>query len=213
MAFCNSCGAALSAGTKFCNKCGAAASSAPTAAGVTPAVVAAPAPVQPTTGGGGALKIILIVIAIIVGLGILSVGAFSFFVYRVAKSAHVTQNGDNVKLDTPFGSLNTGTDAAQVVKDLGVDVYPGALPQKNGSATMTFGNVKTVTAAFESSDSLDKVCDFYKAKYPSTNMTTSDSSHCAIVAGDQKNMITINVQANGDGTKIQIANVNKKISN
>jgi len=153
------------------------------------------------------------VIAIIVGLGILSVGAFSFFVYRVAKSAHVTQNGDNVKLDTPFGSLNTGADAAQVVKDLGVDVYPGATPQKNGTATMTFGNVKTVTAAFESSDSLDKVCDFYKAKYPSTNMTTSDSSHCAIVAGDQKNMITINVQANGDGTKIQIANVNKKISN
>ena len=34
---------------------------------------------QATTGGGGALKIILIVIAIIVGLGILSVGAFSFF--------------------------------------------------------------------------------------------------------------------------------------
>ena len=212
MAFCNSCGAALDAGTKFCNKCGAAASSAP-APGVTPAVVTAPAPVQPTTGGGGALKIILIVIAIIVGLGILSVGAFSFFVYRVAKSAHVTQNGDNVKLDTPFGSLNTGADAAQAVKDLGVDVYPGAVPQKNGSATMTFGNVKTVTAAFESSDSLDKVCDFYKAKYPSTNMTTSDSSHCAIVAGDQKNMITINVQTSGDGTKIQIANVNKKISN
>jgi hypothetical protein len=214
MAFCNSCGAALDAGTKFCNKCGAAASAAPAAPGVTPVVVAATtAPVQPTTGGGGALKIILIVIAIIVGLGILTVGAFSFFVYRVAKSAHVSQNGDSVKVDTPFGSLNTGTDAAQIVKDLGVDIYPGAVAQKNGTATMSFGNVKTVTAAFQSTDSLDKVCDFYKSKYPSTNMTTSDTSHCAIVAGDQKNMITINVQAYGDGTKIQIANVNKKLTN
>src|SRR5258708_9949064 len=162
MAFCNSCGAALNAGTKFCNKCGAAVASAPVAAIATPASLP---PAQPASAGGSsALKIILIVIAIIVGLGILSVGAFSFFVYRVAKSArdkvHISQEGDQVKIDSPLGSFSANN-AEQATKDLGVDVYPGSQPQKDGNASMTFGSVHTVTASYASSDSLDKVCTFY----------------------------------------------------
>jgi hypothetical protein len=208
MAFCNSCGATLNAGTKFCNKCGAAVPAGPTAPGVTSSPL--PPPPPPSKGGSSALKIILIIIAIIVGLGILSVGAFSFFVYRVAKSAHVTQQGDHVKVDTPFGSVETAKDPEQIAKDLGVDVYPGAQAQKNGSATMTFGNMRTVTASFESSDSVDKVCDFYKSKFPNATTTSSDQNRCSIISGDQTNMITINAQSSGDVTKIQIANVSKK---
>src|SRR5258708_22638800 len=163
MAFCNSCGATLNAETKFCNKCGAAVAAGPSAP-VVPSTVAAPTP--PPTGGSSALKIILIVIAIVVGLGILSVGAFSFFVYRVAKNAHVSQEGDHVKVDTPFGSVETSKAPEQAAKDLGIDVYPGAQVQKNGSASVAFGNMHTVTASFESSDSVDKVCSFYKSKFP-----------------------------------------------
>jgi hypothetical protein len=214
MAFCNSCGATLNPGTKFCNKCGvpigggqpAPAAAAPLAA----APVVAPAPVQPTTGGGSALKIILIVIAVIVGIGILGLASVAFFAYRVAKSAHVTQNGDNVKVETPFGSVETSKDPAQIAKDLGIEIYPGAQAQKNGSATMTFGSMHTVTATFESSDSVDKVCSFYKAKFPASTMTTSDQNHCTIMSGDQQNMITITVQSSGDTTKFSIANVSKK---
>ena len=206
MAFCNSCGTTLNAGTKFCNKCGAAVAASPSA----PAVAAtAPAPAPPTTGGSSALKIILIVIAVIVGLGILSVGAFSFFVYRVAKSAHVTQQGDRVKIDSPLGSFSAN-DPEQTAKDLGVDIYPGAQVQKNGTASMSFGNVHTATASFESSDSVDKVCSFYKTKFPGARVSSSDQNRCSIVSNDQTNMITINVEGNGDTTKLQIANVSKK---
>ena len=206
MAFCNSCGTTLNAGTKFCNKCGASVASAPSA----PVVAATPpAPAPATTGGSSALKIILIVIAVIVGLGILSVGAFSFFVYRVAKSAHVTQEGDRVKIDSPLGSF-TANDPEQTAKDLGVDIYPGAQVQKNGSASVTFGNVHTVTASFESSDSVDKVCTFYKSKFPGARVSSSDQNRCSIVSNDQTNMISVNVEGNGDTTKFQIANVSKK---
>jgi len=212
MAFCNSCGATLNAGTKFCNKCGAAVPAGPAAPGATlsPLPPAPPYSPPPSKGGSSALKIILIIIAIIVGLGIRTVGAFSFFVYRVAKSAHVSQNGDNVKVETPFGSVETSKDPEQAAKDLGVDVYPGAQLQKNGTATMTFGSMHTVTASFETSDSVDKVCDFYKSKFPNATTTSSDQNHCSIISGDQKNMITINAQSSGDVTKIVIANVNKK---
>jgi len=217
MAFCNSCGAALDPGTRFCNKCGAAITastpaSAATLAAATPAapapVAAAPAPAP--TGGSSALKIILIIVAIIVVLGILSVAGVSYFVYHVAKSARIHQQGDNVKVETPFGTVETSQDSAKVAKDLGVDIYPGAQPQKNGNSTASFGSIHTVTGAFTSSDSLDKVCDFYKAKFPNAMTTTSDQNRCAIVSNDQNNMITINIEAAGSTTKLQITNVSKK---
>jgi hypothetical protein len=205
MAFCNSCGAPLNAGTKFCNKCGVAAGPA------TPAMTA-PAPAPPATGGSSALKIILIIIAVIVGLGILSVGAFSFFIYHVARSSHVTQDGDHVKVESPFGSVETSKDPEQTAKDLGVDIYPGAQVQKNGSASVSFGNMHTVAANFESSDSVDKVCTFYKSRFPNSRVTTSDQNRCTIVSTDQKNMITINVEPHGDSSKFQITSVSKKLA-
>jgi len=211
MAFCNSCGAALNAGTKFCNKCGAAVPAAPVAPGVTSAPLP-PAPPPSQGGGSSALKIILIIIAIIVGLGILSVGAFSFFVYRVAKSAHVSQNGENVKIETPFGNISAN-DPDQAIKELGVDVYPGAQVQKQGTASATLFGVHTVTANFESSDSVDKVCDFYKTKFPNANIKSSDQNQCSIVAGAQGNSTTVSIQSRGDGCRFQIVALNKKSSN
>jgi hypothetical protein len=209
MAFCNSCGAPLTAGTSFCNKCGTA-SSGPSA----PIFTSAPPPPLPSTGPS-ALKIILIVIAVIISLGILGLGSLAFIGWRIAKSAHVTQEGDHVKVETPFGSMETSKDPAQVAKDLGLDIYPGAQIQKNGTATVTFGNMHTVAASFESSDPVDQICSFYKAKLPTASVTTSDEKRCTIVSNsnDQKNMITVNVQASGNISKLQITNVSKKPSN
>jgi len=214
MAFCNSCGATLNAGTKFCNKCGAAVPAGPATPGATlsPLPPAPPYSPPPSKGGSSALKIILIIIAIIVGLGILTVGAFSFFVYRVAKSAHVTQKGDSVKVDTPFGSFSAN-DPDQTVKELGVDVYPGAQVQKAGTASATVFGVHTVTARFESGDSVEKVCDFYKTKFPNANIRSSDQNQCSIIAGDQGNSTTVSVQSSGDGCQFQIVAVSKKSSN
>ena len=168
MAFCNSCGAVLNDGTKFCNKCGATVAAAPASrrGRNRPCL-----PFLPATGGSSALKIILIVIAVIVVVGVLVVGAFSFFVYRVAKSAHVSQQGDHVKVDSPFGSVETSKDPEQAAKDLGVDIYPGAEVQKDGASSASFGSIHTVTAVFESTDALDKVCTFYKTKFPNAIAT------------------------------------------
>jgi hypothetical protein len=211
MAFCNSCGATLTPGTKFCNKCGApqaAGTVAPASAPYTP--VPSPAPVQPTTGGSGALKIILIVIAVIVVIGILGVATVGFIGWRIAKSAHVTQNGDNVKVETPFGSVESSKDPEQAAKDLGVDIYPGAELRKNGAQSASFGNIRTVTANFDSTDSPEKICEFYKAKFPGANITSSDSGRCTITSKDSSNMITINVHPNGDSSRFEISSVSKK---
>jgi flagellar basal body-associated protein FliL len=212
MAFCNSCGATLSAGMKFCNKCGAPQADAVASAGATPtppATVMAPAP-PPSTGGGSALKIILIVVAVVVGIGILGMVTCGVVLHRAIKSAKVSQQGDNVKADTPFGSFETSKDPEKIAKDLGVDLYPGAEMQKDASTSVTFGSIHTVTAVLESTDSVDKVCTFYKEKFPNATVTSSDQNRCNLVSSDQKDMITINIDADGDSTKVQITNVTRK---
>ena len=210
MAFCNSCGATLSTGMKFCNKCGAPQADAAAAAGATltpPAM--APAP-PPSTGGGSALKIILIVVAVIVGIGILGMVTCGVVLHRAIKNAKVSQQGDSVKADTPFGTFATSKDPEQIAQDLGVDLYPGAEMQKNASASVTMGSIHTVTAVLESSDSVDKVCAFYKERFPNATVTSSDQNRCNLVSNDQKNMVTININADGDSTKLQITNVSKR---
>ncbi len=74
--FCTKCGAELSPNTQFCATCGTPVTA--------PAAVVAPSqPVAPPAqSGGNALKIILIIVAVFVGLGIL--GGRSLWVFRVA---------------------------------------------------------------------------------------------------------------------------------
>jgi len=204
MAFCNSCGATLDAGTKFCNKCGAAvpAASAP--------VATAPPAATPAQGGGSsAVKIILIVVAVVVGLGIVGIAAVSYIGYRVAKSAHVTQKNGQVKVESPFGNIETSTDPSEAAKSVGIDLYPGAEVSKEGTATMTIGGMHTASAMLETSDPPDKVAAFYKSKLPNTTFSSNQGSHYSMMAGSKDDMTTINIEAQGDKTVIQISRVTK----
>jgi hypothetical protein len=218
MAFCNSCGANIVPGTRFCNKCGAAVltstlpSTTPTpAVGSAPPSSSVPPPIASTpTSGGGALKAILIVVGVLVLIAILCVGSIGFFAWRVAHRAHIRHDGDNVSVETPFGSVGTTKDPQEAARNLGVDVYPGAQVTKQGSVSMSFGNVHTTALTFETSDPVDKVCSFYKPKFPNAMVASSDNDQCNIVSNDQKNMITISAKVEGSKTKIVISNVSRK---
>jgi hypothetical protein len=205
MAFCNSCGAPLNEGTKFCNKCGAAVSGVPAAA----AQPIAPGP-PPSKGGSSALKIILIVVGVFVLIGVLGMVTCGIVIHRAIKSAHVSQKGDNVKVETPFGNMETSTDPDKTAEELGVEIYPGAQVQKAGTASVTFGSLHTVTAIFESNDSVDKICDFYRQKFPSAQVASSDQNRCNIISGDKGNSTTITVEPRGDGSKLTIVTLTKK---
>ena len=211
MAFCNSCGAALTPGTRFCNKCGAtvlASSPAPPVGSATAATSTAPPGASTTQPSqGSALKVILIVVGVLVVLGILGVASVGFFAWRVARHTHIRQQGDNVKVETPFGTVENTNDPQDATRNLGVDVYPGARLLKEGTASASFGGVHSVSVNMESDDSIDKVSAFYKSKFPNAMVNSSDSNQSTIIANDHKNLITINIRADGDRTKIQITNV------
>jgi hypothetical protein len=218
MAFCNSCGANIVPGTRFCSKCGAAilASSlppvaSPPAVGSVPPSPATP-PAVPTVpaSGGSALKAILIVVGVIVLVGILGITSLAFFAWRVARHAHISQEGDNVKVETPFGTFQTTKDPQEAARNLGVDIYPGAEVLREGASSATLGSVHTASLKAETTDSLDQVCSFYKSKFPNANVTTSGADQCSIVSSDQTNVININLKTVGDKTHIMITHVTHK---
>ena len=117
-----------------------------------------------------ALKIILIVVAVIVGIGIIGIAAVSFIAYRIAhriaSESRVHNRDGNVQVETPFGTVQSTTDPEEASRDLGIESYPGATVVKGTTSKMNMGNMHTAAADFETSDSPSTVADFYKSKVP-----------------------------------------------
>jgi len=212
MAFCNACGTALTGGARFCAKCGAPIltsspelpprSAAPTAQ---PGAAASPAPAP----ASNAVKIVLIVVGAFLLLGIIGAVSVGMFLHRMAGRTHIQQNGDNVKVETPFGTVETTKDPQEAARNLGVDIYPGAEVEKEGSSATVVGGVHSVALTAQTSDSPDKVCGFYQPKFPNAMVVSKGDNQCTIVSNDAKNMITINAKVENGKTRISITDVNK----
>src|SRR5579871_5195377 len=104
MAFCNSCGAQVDDAAAFCRSCGKplprASTAAPVSAGAPqppPAVPRHEVPIDAPSTSSNVLKVVLIVFAVIVGLGILGTVAAVQVLHRVK----VEQRGDRTHVETP----------------------------------------------------------------------------------------------------------------
>lgn len=215
MGFCTSCGATLEGTGKFCTKCGATitgssgfqgtAAANPAGAAAKPAMAAAPAA---TPGqGGGALKAILIVVAIVIGVIVLGGAVIGFGAWRLMRNTHVEASKDGARIETPFGTVESNTNATAALRKLGVDVYPGARPLP-GAAVVSMGSMSTVTAQFETPDSPDLVESFYKARFPRSNINVADQNQRTLVfTTAEKGMMTIVIEGRGNMTHITISNV------
>ena len=210
MAFCNSCGASLDAGTKFCNKCGAAV---PAPSVAVPAATTSAAPAA-KGGGSSALKIILIIVAVIVGL-ILVVGAScSYIAYRAVKGSHVRESNGKVKVETPFGNVETNTNPEEAARKIGLPLYPGSTAVKNGTATMDMGPIHTSSAEFETSDPPATVSDFYKGQLTNPQVMSNGEIY-TLVSGDPngKDVTTVTIEARDGTTHIHMSHVKRDTGN
>jgi hypothetical protein len=84
-----------------------------------------------------------------------------------------TTNGDskNVDITTPFGGVHVKTNDADVVSQIGLPAYPGAIEvnkdddnHKSANVDMSFGGFKlrVKVAGFHTGDPTDKVVAFYR---------------------------------------------------
>jgi nitrate reductase NapE component len=150
----------------------------------------------PPSSGTSAVKIILIIVAIFVGLGIIGVGAFGFMAWRIARSVHVSGPNGEVSVSTPGGTITANPNERYSASDLGTDIYPGAQSAKGGMR-LTLPTGSSVTAVFVTPDSKDQVVSYYKDKFGS-QASIFDSANSAMVTvtpnssqHDGKTQITI----------------------
>jgi len=218
--FCTKCGAAVSPDAPFCTACGAPTGAAAIQPGVPPTsnytYAAAPAvPVAPpSSGGSSALKIILIIVGVFVGLGVIAACIFAFTIWRVSRAIHVDGNGDNVSIHTPGGTVSTSQTKTYSTSDLGTDPYPGAQSARGGMK-MDLPGVKMVTGVFMTSDSKDKVVDFYKGKLGSSAsvMDTPETTIITLGRGEKESvMVTVTQNPSQDDGKTKVAIVHTKKS-
>jgi hypothetical protein len=233
--FCTKCGASIAPESTFCSSCGtpiqapiAQNPAAPNPSAVPPPAAApyipppvaqapqayVPVPMQPvpvqTTSGGGALKIILIVVGVFVLLGVLAASVVGFIGWRVARAVRLDKNGA-LSIDTPNGTVSAGSDSSVGPSDLGVDAYPGAT-RGQGSLNLHTPAGSMVSANYTTSDSAGQVVDFYKSKLGSNVNTVETGTGTMLTSADpdaaSKIMVTISPQ--GNKTRISIVHTISK---
>ena len=165
---------------------------------------------MPPAKGGGALKIILIVVGVFVAIGVLAACVVGYGVYRVSKAVHVDKNGSAMTIDTPNGSISAGSDTSIGAAELGVDIYPGAA-HAPGSLNFKGPDGASATANFTTSDSVSQVVDFYKDKLGanSTTMETSGGTILTSGSSNPNNSLMVTVTSEGDKTKFSILHTSK----
>jgi hypothetical protein len=168
---------------------------------------AVPLPAPPPAQSSGALKIILIILAIVIGLIVIAGGSCAYFVHRAINRSHINQKNGEVSIDTPFGSLNSTSDPAQAARDTGVEAYPGATVQKGGAANMNIGKMHTSTVTYETDDPPATVADFYKSKFPNANMTSGENGRYSLLSGTKDDLTTITIEPRDGKTQIAVAKV------
>jgi len=146
---------------------------------------------QPPRQGSSAVKIILIIVAVIVCLGIAVVGVVGYGVYRVSKAVHKDLTTGKVTVDTPNGPISAITNQKLTEADLGAAIYPGA-EQAKGSAKLNFGAGPMVTGVFLTSDPKEKVIAFYKDQLGS-GAEDMESGDTAILMMTKPNKESINI--------------------
>lgn len=233
--YCANCGAQIKTGGKFCQACG---TPTPQPSGPTEAATmrmpgppqsqppAAPyaAPlygeqpmVAPPRKSGGALKIALIVLAVIVAFGAVAIIGGIYFVKRAVEQAKI-ETGPGGKAEVSFGNVKISAGNKVTEEQLGVPIYPGAKAEQGaGGITVSKGEGKSTFiggAIFTTDDSVEQVAEFYQDKLGDKAKmieTTSGDKHEVVlktVSGDGVKTIVISNDGHSP-TKIAIANVAK----
>jgi hypothetical protein len=215
--FCPNCGGPLSPNDGYCPSCGASvAATSPSVAPVPGASATGYAPVNtypgpgtpaaypgsspgypgPPPPKGNGLKIVLIVVAILVGIGIVGAAIVSYSVYRVVHTVKNSVNVDdkgNFSLNAASGGLSMGKNVTATEAELGVPVFPGAT-RGQGGLRMKTKNGSMITVVYKTSANADAVVSWYKSKMPGADEASSDANGATVLKTGTKNdqtMVTI----------------------
>lgn len=164
----------------------------------------------PPRSGSSAVKIVLIIVAIFVALGLVGASILGFAVWRVAR--HIHGRHGEFSMSTPSGAITAHSATNFTPDELGTDIYPGA-QSASGGMKMNLPTGSMVTAIFLTSDGKDAVRDFYKAKLGS-GASVFDSGDASVISAskgpDENVMVTVSAREHENDGKTKIVIVHSK---
>jgi len=230
--FCTKCGAPQAEGLKFCVNCGAviAESSAPAPqaqAAQTPIAqspkaspMAAPAgsaaPQPAVTPGSPAMKLVVVVVAVLVMLGLLTAGLCAYVFYRakqrVTQFEQQAQAAYRVQASRaqPAPAEQPPVAPSAPIVDSSILIYPGATPTEGGAEVpMSVGGFKM--QEYSTADSVDQVVAYYKDKLGTRATVTQSGGSAQVQVLGPDGVINIAIAPDGSSakTKISIGSITK----
>ncbi|HWP85423.1 MAG TPA: zinc ribbon domain-containing protein [Terriglobia bacterium] len=202
--FCTQCGAGLDSGARFCTRCGAAVADSVAAASTLspapPAVASSPAATRAVPGSSSsssALKIVLIVLGVFVGLGLLAGAAVIFGLWGLSRAVKVEPGGEKVSISTPMGTMTAGK-AVMTEAELGLPIYPGATAEE-GSLRLGTAQGSMGAYAFRTPDAPEQVLEFYRSRLASrVDIVTTGQGGIITAAPSEKEGFMISVARDED---------------
>jgi hypothetical protein len=221
---CPQCHAAVVPGMPVCQFCGArveyieAASAGESqraeltieeASPAPPAPAAPPSQVAPVSGvsSSGLKKLIPAAVILLAGIFILYVVLRFFTVFPNLGSGGGSAAGDTAQpanAASPSGAVSAA--------ELGVEIYPGASAISSGDRVASQDN-SVVSATFVSSDSMDRVIDFYKSRMvgQASIYASGEGVVCSFSPNAKESvLVTISPSHNGGRTQIFISHTTAK---
>jgi hypothetical protein len=168
-----------------------------------------PAPVYgaPVQRSGGALKIVLIVVGVVLAIGLIIGMLGMFAAWRISRAVHVSGNGEGVTLNTPGGTLTAGKSAKNLTEtEVGAPIYPGSAANEGGLNIKTSGGSMSTTV-FTTSDSPEQVIAFYKEKLGTEASVVESSDGAVLTAGHSDSegvMVTVSRDSSSGKTQITV---------
>jgi hypothetical protein len=168
------------------------------------------------------MKIILIIVAVILFLGLISIGSCVYFVYRAKQRVSQFEKQVQTTFPRPGGtrevrpqpvtpSAPPSTPSVGPAPDLASLVYPGATPPPGGAESITgMGGVNLQQLV--TSDSVDTVLAFYKAKLGSGAMVTQSGGSAVVQVVGSNGVVNVAIapdQSSGK-TKITLSSFGKQ---
>ena len=143
------------------------------------------------------------------------------FIATNVRVTHEGARGEKVRVETPFGSLRVRESRRLDPKAFGVPIYPGAVPEsdENKAASIEFSSgddtkeLAIVAGAYTTTDSADKVMDFYRKELPHWIVKTKrhGGTELEFSRGGYKRIVAI--KERGGLTRIGLASVGEPAAN
>lgn len=170
----------------------------------------------PPREGSNVLGIVLLILALIVVVSTFAIWTGVRYLSQSVR-VHVEDSGGGkkeVSIKTPLGSLEVRPEVSEA--RLGLPFYPGAKPLKEeGGATVSLDfanqeNVRIIAGKFETSDPLEKVKEFYRARLGDQvtkfiEKSPEGKTVFEIKTSQQEKVVAL--RSYGDGTRIEMVRV------